>query len=84
LPDPGESDCSAKRSACAIAFAVSSGFCGAGRIGTVVTTFGLAPAVDGGVIWACAEVPGTTNVRATINVAESADLMTNPGGSLRV
>jgi hypothetical protein len=49
-PTQARSDCSASCFACAIAFAVSSGFCGAGRIGTVVTTFGLAPAVAGGVI----------------------------------
>uniref|UniRef100_UPI0013D2FC73 hypothetical protein n=1 Tax=Klebsiella pneumoniae TaxID=573 RepID=UPI0013D2FC73 len=60
--------------ACAIAPAVSSGFCNAGRTGTVVTIFGLAPAVDGGVIWACA-----APMVANINVAESTDLMTNQG-----
>ncbi len=78
-PTQARSDCSASRSICAIAFAVSSGFCSAGRIGTVVTTFGLAPAVAGGVICACAGAPRTTNMLATtINVAESTDLMTNP------
>ncbi len=78
-PTQARSDCSARRSACAIAFAVSSGVCSAGRIGTVVTTFGLAPAVVGGVSCACAEAPGTQKVATTINVAESTDLMTNPG-----
>ena len=53
-PTQARSDCSASRSACPIAFAVSSGFCSAGRTGTVVTGFGLAPAVEGGVICACA------------------------------
>jgi hypothetical protein len=33
----------------------------------------------GGVICACADAPKTTNIKAaTINVAESVDLMTNP------
>ncbi|BBB95510.1 hypothetical protein BE61_09300 [Bradyrhizobium elkanii USDA 61] len=73
-PTQARSDCSASRSACAIAPAVSSGFCKAGRIGTVATVFGLVPAVDGGVIWACAML-----MEAAINVAESTDLMTNPG-----
>jgi hypothetical protein len=45
-------------------------------MGTVATGFGLAPAVDGGVIWACAEAPMVTN----INVAVSIDLMTSPEG----
>ena len=78
-PTQARSDCSASRSACAIALAVSSGFCSAGRIGTVVTGFGLAPAVDGGVNWACADDPGLAKMEAeTINVAENTDLMTNP------
>ena len=77
-PTQARSDCSASRSACAIALAVSSGFCNAGRIGIVVTGLGLVPAVDGGVvICACADVP--RSAAATINVAESTDLMTNPG-----
>ena len=75
-PTQARSDCNPSRSACAIAFAVSSGFCSAGRTGTVVTTFGFAPAVAGGVIWASADAVIVT----TINVAESTDLMTNPGG----
>ena len=65
--------------ACAIALAVSSGFCKAGRIGMVVTGLGLVPAVDGGVNWACADGPRLAKIAAvTINVAESTDLMTNP------
>jgi hypothetical protein len=55
--------------------AVSAGVCSAGRIGTVVTGFGLAPAVDGGVNWDWADAPVATN----INVAVSNDLMTGPG-----
>ena len=79
-PTQARSDCSASRSACPIAFAVSSGFCSAGRTGTVVTGFGLAPAVEGGVICACADGPESAKTdAATINVAESTDLMTNPG-----
>src|ERR1700730_7274548 len=74
-PTQARSDCSASRSACAIAFAVSAGVCNAGRIGTVVTGFGLVPAVDGAVIWAWAEAPAATN----INVAVSNDLMTSLG-----
>ncbi|MBA2398433.1 MAG: hypothetical protein H0V72_06995 [Bradyrhizobium sp.] len=60
--------------------AVSSGFCSAGRIGIVVTGFGLSPAVDGGVTnWACADDASTIKTDAEIiNVAESTDLMTNP------
>ena len=82
-PTQARSDCSASRSACAIAFAVSSGFCSAGRIGTVVTGFGLAPAVDGGVNCACAEPTETTKIAAAIiHIAESIDLMTNPGSEV--
>src|ERR1700690_4034677 len=75
-PTQARSDWIAWRSPCAIALAVSAGVCSAGRIGTVVTGFGLAPAMkDGGVIWACAEAPMATN----INVAVSIDLMTSLG-----
>src|ERR1700750_1125644 len=78
-PTQARSDCSASRSACPIALAVSSGFCSAGRIGTVVTGFGLAPGAEGGVICACAGTAGNANAEAVIiNVAESIDLMTNP------
>jgi hypothetical protein len=52
---------------------VSAGVCSAGRTGTVVAGFGLAPAVAG--VWASAEAPIATN----INVAVSNDLMTGPG-----
>ena len=63
-----------------MALAVSSGFCSAGRIGIVVTVFGLAPTVEGGVICAGAGTPKIAETEAaTINVAESTDLMTNPG-----
>src|ERR1700716_796058 len=72
-PTQAKSDWIARRSACAIALAVSAGVCKAGRIGMVVTCFGLSPAVDGGVICAWAEAPAATN----INVAVSIDLMTN-------
>ena len=48
-PTQARSDCSASRSACPIALAVSCGFCSAGRIGTVVTGFAVAGAVEGGV-----------------------------------
>ncbi len=78
-PAQARSDCSARRSACAIALAVSAGVCRAGRIGTVATCFGLAPAVDGAVICAWADVPATRNAVMHINVAASIDLMTNPG-----
>jgi len=45
----------------------------------VATGFGFAPAVEGGVSWACAGDPNTIKTDAeTINVAESTDLMTNP------
>ncbi len=74
-PTQARSDWIAWRSACAIALAVSAGVCRAGRIGTVVTGFGLAPAVDGAVICAFADAPAATN----INVADSIDLMTNLG-----
>src|ERR1700736_260997 len=74
-PTQARSDWIARRSACAIAFAVSAGVCKAGRTGTVVTGFGLAPAVEGAVICALAEAPAATN----INVAVSIDLMTDLG-----
>lgn len=79
-PTQARSDCSASRSAWLNALAVSSGFCTAGRIGSVATGFALVPAVDGGVICACADGPETAKAAAAIiNVAESTDLMTNPG-----
>jgi hypothetical protein len=53
------------------------GVCSAGRIGTVATVFGFAPAVVGDVIWACAQTAETSH----INVAASIDLMTNPAES---
>ena len=55
-PTQARSDCSASRSACAMALAVSAGVCSpGGRIGTVATRFGLAPAVVGAAtICACA------------------------------
>ena len=59
-PTQARSDCSASRSACPIALAVSSGFCSAGRIGIVVTGFALAPAVEGGVSCACASEAAKT------------------------
>ena len=76
-PTQARSDCSASRSDCAMALAVSAGVCTAGRIGTVVTAFGLAPAVEGGVICAKAGSPKAP-IAATNKVAESTDLMTNP------
>src|SRR5882672_5534159 len=80
-PTQARSDCSASRSACAIALAVSSGFCSAGRIGIVVTTFGFEPTVAGAVICACADAPIAKTVNKIINVAVSIDLMTNPNGN---
>src|SRR5882724_4402580 len=74
-PTQARSDWIARRSVCAIAPAVSVGVCKAGRIGTVATCFGLAPAVDGGVNCAWAAAPVAMN----INVAVSIDLMTNLG-----
>src|ERR1700689_1609404 len=80
LPTQARSDWIARRSPWAIALAVSAGVCSPGLIGMVVTGLGLAPTVDGGVIWACAEAPAATN----INVAVSIDFMTSLGvqGSL--
>jgi hypothetical protein len=73
-PTQARSDCSASRSACAIASAVSDGVCTAGgRIGTVWTTFGLVPGTRGAAVWAFA--PAAV---ANISVAASIDLMTNP------
>src|SRR6202166_1611991 len=74
-PTQARSDWIARRSACAIAFAVSAGVCKAGRIGTVATVFGFAPAVDGAVTCAWAEATAATN----INVAVSIDLMRSLG-----
>src|ERR1700712_630504 len=50
-------------------FAVSgwAGGCSGGRIGMVVTAFGLAPAVDGAVSCAWADVPATSNGVTNIN-----------------
>ena len=84
-PTQARSDCSASRSACAIALAVSAGVCvGAGRTGLVATAFGLVPAVDGGVICAkvvCAEAESAAKaaIASPNHVAESTVLMTNPG-----
>lgn len=61
LSDQARSDCNPSRSACAIAFAVSSGFYG--RTGTVVTS-GLSPAVAGGVIWASADAVMAATITA--------------------
>src|SRR5450432_77666 len=74
-PTHARSDCSARRSPCAIALAVSEGVCSAGRIGMVATGFGLGPRVVGAVICAVAEAPAATN----INVAVSIDLMRSLG-----
>src|SRR5436190_10374888 len=84
-PTQARSDCSASRSAVAIALAVSAGVCvGAGRIGVVATGFGLVPAVDGGVICAwvvCASAKSAAKAAIAIpnHVADSTVLMTNPG-----
>src|ERR1700731_1424032 len=74
-PTQARSDWIARRSPCAIAFAVSAGVCRAGRIGTVATGFGLKSGRDGAVICAWAEAPEATN----INVAVSIDLMRSLG-----
>src|SRR5690242_18741639 len=78
-PTQARSDCSASRSPCAMALAVSAGVCSAGgRIGTVATDFGLVPAVLGAVICAWTDAPDATNIK----VAVSHNLMTNPDGRL--
>jgi hypothetical protein len=65
-----------------MALAVSVGVCSAGgRIGTVATDFGLAPAVVGAIICACADVRAAKDIVMNIKVAASHDLMTNPGGN---
>src|SRR5579872_4991840 len=69
-PTQARSDWIASRSPWPIAPAVSAGDCRAGRIGTVVTCFGLT--AGGVVVWACAEAAAATN----INVEVSIDLMT--------
>src|ERR1700733_15261272 len=71
-PTQARSDWIAIRSLWPIALAVSAGDCNAGRAGTVATCFGLAPAVDGVVVWAWTAAMVATNV----NVAISIDLMT--------
>src|SRR5215468_5783330 len=70
-PTQARSDCSASRSACAMAFAVSAGVCTpGGRTVVVVTGLGLVP-----LVCACSgPAIATTN-----KVAESTVLMTNPG-----
>src|ERR1700759_430863 len=91
-PTQARSDCSASRSPCAMALAVSSGVCSAGGlIRTVATDFGLVPAVEGAVIcamiWARADPPaarnGVEDRIMNIKVAASHDLMTNPGGDCK-
>src|SRR5439155_430748 len=64
------------------AFAVSAGVCRAGRIRTVVTGFGLSPAVEGSVICASAPSPAQAPNATTNKVAESTVLMTNPKARL--
>ncbi|TWI76081.1 hypothetical protein IQ16_00313 [Bradyrhizobium huanghuaihaiense] len=77
-PTQARSDCNDRRSACAMASAVSDAVCSAGgRTGTVWTGFGLVPGICGAVIWACAPVAA-----ANISVAASIDLMTNPASPL--
>src|ERR1700722_7258245 len=83
-PTQARSDCSARRSPCAIALAVSAGVCNAGRtgvVGLVVTGLDFAPAAAGAGVCAVADcgadVAKATDVEATnINVALSIDLMT--------
>src|SRR5580692_12678261 len=75
-PTQARSDWIARRSACAIALAVSAGVCKAGRVGVVVTGFGLTPATTAVPdVCAWAEAPAATN----INVAVSIALMGSPG-----
>ena len=77
-PAQARSDCNPSRSACAIALAVCSGFCGAGRTGAVVvTTFGLAPAVAGGVITGLCRVPSWLRPSMLL---KTPILVTNPEG----
>ena len=91
-PTQARSDCSARRSPCAIALAVSAGVCNAGRAGVVApggtglvaTGLDLAPAAVGAGICAVADcwadAAKATDTKATnINVALSIDLMTHPG-----
>src|ERR1700742_2222186 len=78
-PTQARSDCSASRSPCAIALAVSAGVCTAGRTGTVATGFGLTPGGDCAVNCAWADDPRVTDIKAAnTEVAVSADLMTSP------
>src|SRR5438874_11186594 len=75
-PTQARSDCSASRSACAIAPAVSAGLWSpGGRIGTVAAVFGVLAAVEGAV--GCARSGGPKSKATNINVAVSIGLMTN-------
>src|ERR1700686_734325 len=74
-PTQARSDWIASRSACAIALAVSAGVCSAGRIGTVVTVFGLVPTGDGAVICALAGAAAAMNINVTVSI----DFMGNLG-----
>src|SRR5271170_6505478 len=83
-PTQARSDCSARRSPCAIALAVSVGVCNAGRagvvaIGFVATGLALVPAAVGAVVCASASCGQMAARAADINVAVSIDLMTDPG-----
>src|ERR1700676_1477503 len=70
-PTQARSDCSASRSPCAIALAVSAGVCKAGRTGTVATGLGLTPGGDCAVNCAWAEDPKTPDIKTTnIEVAD--------------
>src|ERR1700722_6982347 len=82
-PTQARSDCSASRSPCAIALAVSAGVCNAGRAGTVATGFGLTPGGDCVVNCAWADAPKLSKIRdAPIEVADGTDLMTSPDPDL--
>ncbi len=69
-PTQPRSDWIARRSACAIALAVAAGVCKAGRIGTVVTGFGLTP-VTAAVPEVCAwaDAPAATNINVAVSIA---------------
>ena len=80
-PTQARSDCSASRSAGAIALAVSAGVCSAGRIGTWRPASAWRPrwqaASSAPVV--CAEANRQSTIAVTNHVAESTVLMTNPG-----
>jgi hypothetical protein len=83
-PTQARSDWIARRSACGIALAVSAGVCKAGRVGRLVTGFGLMPAAAAVPdVCAWAEAATAMNINVAVSVALMGSLGNRSfGGSL--